>query len=118
MKRFAIQTSLATALLAFGLATAPAMAQSTPGAHVQSLKQNIKADFRSVTSNVKLDVRDLRSGNIRGAHERHKRVLRGDHARHRAAVRQSHQRRMTAAQCLARHGRFDCQRRGYRYARR
>ena len=106
------------ALLAFGLATAPAMAQSTPGAQVQSLKQNIKADFRSVTSNVKQDVRDLRNGNIRGAHERHKRVLRGDHARHRAAVRQSHQRRMTAAQCLARHGRFDCQRRGYRYARR
>lgn len=116
MKRFAIKTSLATALLALGLATVPAMAQSTPGAQVQSLKQNIKADFRSVTSNVKQDVRDLKNGNFRGAHERHKRVLRGDHARHRASIRQSHQRRMTAAQCLARYGKLDCQRRGYRYA--
>lgn len=118
MKTPFLQAFLATALLACGLATAPAMAQSAARAQLASIKHNIKADFRSVRSNIRQDVRDLRSGNLRGAHQRHKRVIRGDHARHRAAVKQSHNRRMTAAQCLARHGKMDCQRRGYRYTRR
>ena len=105
------------AALGIAMIGSQAMAQSTPAGQARSIKQNIKADFRSVTSNVKQDVRDLRNGNLRGAHERHKRVLRRDHARHRAAIKQSHQRRMTAAPCLARHGKMDCQRRGYRYTR-
>lgn len=114
-----IRQSLGATLLAFGMVAiaAPALAQSTPRAQVQSIKQNIKADWNSVKRNVKQDVRDVKSGNFRSAHQRHKRVIRGDHARHRTAVRQSHERRMTAASCLARYGKMDCQRRGYRYAR-
>lgn len=113
-----IRQSFVAALLAFCFVGTPAMAQSTPRGQVQSIKQNIKADWNSVKRNVKQDVRDVKSGNFRSAHQRHKRVIRGDHARHRAAVKQSHQRRMTAANCLARYGKMDCQRRGYKYARR
>ena len=112
-----IRQSLAAALLALCFVATPVLAQSTPRAQFQSIKHNIKADFNSVKRNVKQDVRDLKNGDLRSAHQRHKRVIRGDHARHRATVKQSHQRRMTAAQCLANHGKMDCQRRGYRYTR-
>ncbi|QYR53342.1 hypothetical protein [Lysobacter soyae] len=116
MKKFA-STLLSTAALAMALVATPVMAQSTPAGQVRSIKENIKQDARSVTQNIKQDWRDLKSGNLKSAHERHKRVIRGDHQRHRTAVRRSHERRMTAAQCLVKYGKFDCQRRGYRYGR-
>ena len=112
-----IRQTLGASLLALCVAATPVMAQSTPRAQVQSVKQNIKADWNSVKRNVEQDIRDVKSGNFRSAHQRHKRVIRGDHARHRAAVRKSHERRMTAANCLARYGKMDCQRRGYKYTR-
>ena len=106
----------ATALM-LSLALSPAMAQSTPAGQVRSVKENIKQDARSVSSNIKQDWRDLKSGNLKSAHARHKRVISRDHRRHKNAIRRSHERRMTAAQCLVRYGKFDCQRRGYRYSR-
>lgn len=116
MKKTSIQRCAAV-LLSLACFTTPVFAQSTPAGQARSLKENIRADARSVTENIKQDFRDLKNGDLKAAHARHKRVIRGDHQRHRAAVRSSHQRRMTAAQCLVKYGRFDCQKRGYRYSR-
>ena len=105
------------AALALVLSASPVMAQSTPAGQVRSVKENIKQDARSVTQNIKQDWRDLKHGDLKAAHQRHKRVISGDHRRHRAAVQRAHQRHLTAAQCLVKYGKFDCQRRGYRYGR-
>ena len=85
---------IAVSLLAFGLASGAAQAQSVAA--------NVKQDAHTVAANVKQDVRDLAHGNIRGAHERHKRVLSGTHRRH-----------TSVARCLARHGRAWCSNHGY-----
>lgn len=82
-----IRSSIGAALLALCFTAAPSMAQASPRGKVQSIKQNIKTDFRSVKHNVKQDVRDLKSGSFRSAHQRHKRVIKSSHARHRAALR-------------------------------
>ena len=108
---------VSAAALFVSLAMSPVMAQITPAGQVRSIKENIKQDAHSASSNIKQDWRDLRSGNLKSAHARHKRVISRDHQRHKRAIRRSHERRMTAAQCLVRYGKFDCQRRGYRYSR-